>query len=348
MIPRRITVLLLLLTGTVVGAQIPKMKRSEAHERLDFLVGRWTIESRMYMGDKIHEGRHPATIEWLPGGVWLEERTEMPETPIGPMFGSARTAWDERAGEYVRHWIDNQSHVVLTMRGTPTDERTLEFTGSFTWIDGTVFHQRLIVRRLEDGGWSQTGYMGRDPDELRLNHEGRAILVETERASANGPPAWFRKHMEYVTRAGGRWIADNRAYRSENEPFDAYGTEWSWGVGKQSIVGRLFGLRGGEEAGTFWEFRLIWDPGAGRVLAHQFGAQGVVGSGPMERAGPGRTRMDQTFTAPDGTTFRTGHDARETDADTQRTESFDILDDGTWKTRRAYVWKRETPAQGNP
>ena len=137
-------------------------------------MGEWDVASTMHFRREEHRSADRTVFRWLPGGVWLEANSVMPNTPIGPMFGSARIAWDEQAKVYVRHWIDNQSTVVLTLRGRFTDDSTLEFAGSFEWIDGRVFHQRLAIYRLPDEGWREVGYMGLDPDNLQPNHEGVA------------------------------------------------------------------------------------------------------------------------------------------------------------------------------
>jgi hypothetical protein len=164
--------------------------------------------------------------------------------------------------------------------------------------------------------------------------------------AAAGPPRWFLEHLEYMARDGGRWIADNAAYRSDQEPYDAYGMSWEWGLGKNSLKGRLFGVQDGKDVGTFWEFRTIWHPGEHQALVYQYGPDGTVGIGTMqplaaEAGQPAGTTADQTFYRPDGSSFRAGHRNRDLDADTTDSHSFDISADGTWKPRRSYVWKRE-------
>lgn len=329
-------VTILLALSCAVSAAQERMQRGEAHAKLDFLVGSWTVSARMHMPDGVHAAEHDSEIRWLPDGVWLEEHATMRGTPLGDMHGSSRTAWDADNQEYVRTWIDSQSHVTLPMRGRFVDERTLEFTGSFEWTDGRVFHQRLKIRK-EDEGWSQRGWMGLDPDALRLNHEDRARARTPERAH-DAPPAWFREHMAFLTKGSGRWITDNASYKSENEPYDAYGTEWHYGIGEQSVTGRLFGLIDGEDQGTFWEFRTIWDPVSGEVQARQYGGNGAIGVGPIEYVGDGTSKMVQTFTAPDGTSSRVGHESIERDGE-HVTRSFDVDAQGHWTPRRSYTWK---------
>ena len=153
-------------------------------------------------------------------------------------------------------------------------------------------------------------------------------------------PEWFVQHIEFMTRAGGYWVADNERYQSDNEPFDSYLLIWEKGIGDLSLKGRMFALENGQKVAELWQFRTVWDPAQRRVLALQFGRGGVYGSGVMVSIGQGRHRLDQTFHAPDGGSFRSGHEARE-DGDRHHTHSFDIDPDGSWKQGRSYIWTRK-------
>jgi len=139
----------------------------------------------------------------------------------------------------------------------------------------------------------------------------------------------------------GTWIADNSPFRRERDTMDAYGIEWRWGVGRQSLVGRLYGLQGGKDVGTFWEFREFWHPGERRLIATQFGSDGTYGEGLHEREADGSTEMLQTFFDPvAGKTFKVGHRAR-LEGDVHTTTSYDVDAGGTWTKRRTYSWKRQ-------
>lgn len=152
-----------------------------------------------------------------------------------------------------------------------------------------------------------------------------------------GPPAWVAEHL-----AGqiGTWVTDNSAYKSEQEPTDAYGMEWRWGIGQRSVVGRLYGIVNGEETQTFWEFRSYWHPGERQLLASQFGGNGEYGVGPVSHRDDGAVEMLQVFYRLDGGVNRVGHRSEQHD-DTLITRSYDVAEDGTWNDRRAYTWKRD-------
>lgn len=143
----------------------------------------------------------------------------------------------------------------------------------------------------------------------------------------------------------GTWIADNTAYKSDADPYDAFGIEWSWGIGQKSLVGRLYGIQGGQDVATFWEFREFWHPGEARVVPMQFGAGGVVGTGWHEFQADGRSEMLQTFFDPAaGTVTSIGHRS-ELSGDRHVTQSFTVEADGTWTPQRSYTWIRQ-PARG--
>jgi len=155
-------------------------------------------------------------------------------------------------------------------------------------------------------------------------------------------PEWFIREIATLTAGSGRWIADNSEYKSEQEPFEAYGTEWVASFDGTTMTGRLFGIKDGKETVNFWEFRQYWHPGRGEAVVEQFGWGGTVGVGTAWKDGD-ETRSDQSFFTPGGGVSRTGHVSRFSDDDTHVTESFDIADD-VWTARRSYTWHRAPKA----
>lgn len=151
-------------------------------------------------------------------------------------------------------------------------------------------------------------------------------------------PRWFIEEIETLTAGSGHWIADNSEYKSEQEPFDAYGTEWTASFDGTTMTGRLFGVKDGKESANFWEFRQYWHPGRREAVVEQFGWGGTVGVGTTWPDGD-VTKSDQTFFAPDGSTSRTGHVSGFPDRNTHQTDSFDIAND-VWTARRSYTWHR--------
>jgi hypothetical protein len=158
----------------------------------------------------------------------------------------------------------------------------------------------------------------------------------TSQSAAAPRPAWVDQYFGSMI---GTWVADNASYRSEAERADAYAIDWAWGVGRQSIVGRLYSIEGGAETGTHWEFREYWHPGEGQLIAAQWGADGRFGAGPHVRRADGTFDMVQAFFDPVGAMTRTAHES-EIRADHFLTRSFDVAADGRRTPRRTYTWKR--------
>ncbi len=180
-----------------------------------------------------------------------------------------------------------------------------------------------------------SGAVAQDKSENPQIHPVERAL---EAPPAVPAPQWFLEDVSFLTREGGRWIASNADYKSDMEPYDAYGLEWKLGFAN-SMTGRLYGVQNGEETGDFWQFRQYWHPGKGEAVLEQFGAGGAIGVGALKHAS-GVNQMVQTFYAPDGGVSETAHASHNPDADTHVTESFDIVD-GERKPRRVYTWKRQ-------
>jgi hypothetical protein len=151
-------------------------------------------------------------------------------------------------------------------------------------------------------------------------------------------PSWVEQDWAYWAGGSGRWIADNGAYRSETEVFDAYGMEWTLGLGGKTLKGRLFALRDGEEVGTVWELLSYWHPGEQRLVVNQWGSDGTFGTGTQRRTADDASESEEQFFTPEGGGFRTGHRTRRLPG-AAHVQSSDVSEDGTWSERRSYVWK---------
>ncbi len=167
-----------------------------------------------------------------------------------------------------------------------------------------------------------------------------AFLVIASLDSGAETPDWFQESLQRMAPDTSIWVADNSAYQSNKEPFEAYVMEWRWGLGKQSAVGRLYGLVDGVDAGTFWEFRAFWHPEEQSAYVQQFGGDGTFGSGKLEPDGKHKDILTQVFHSSDGKVTHVGHETIHQE-DSNEGTSFDILPDGSWKKRRTYVWHRE-------
>jgi len=84
-------------------------------------------------------------------------------------------------------------------------------------------------------------------------------LTEPSRAPL-APPDWYEAHVASVVADCGVWIADNAAYRSDQEPMDAYVIRWQRGV----APGTMRGVANGRHTPTIFEFRTYWHLGTKR------------------------------------------------------------------------------------
>lgn len=155
-------------------------------------------------------------------------------------------------------------------------------------------------------------------------------------------PSWLKDHFVYMTEGNGVWITDNALFKSEQEPFDQYATVWKWGVGQQSIVGRLYALKNNKEVASFWEYRVFWHPHKQSVVFEQFGGSGVIGEAEMRMDSSQilvkSYIVDMVFYAFQGVSWRDRHIFTE-QGDQHLTQSFEFKD-GKWLAKRSYIWKR--------
>ena len=166
-----------------------------------------------------------------------------------------------------------------------------------------------------------------------------ATPAPADDAPPAAPPEWFRAHLAYLTAGDGAWVTDNAAYRSADEPADAYEVTYVWGAGKQTAVGAMRAITGGKRSGVIWDYRVFWDPGARKAVIEQWGFHGVYGTGETSFVSGTQVRSEQTFFAPDGVGNRSAHDWI-VDGPQQHTTRTFTFEDGAWQPGRTYVWKR--------
>ncbi|MHA6288059.1 hypothetical protein [Maricaulis sp. CAU 1757] len=159
-------------------------------------------------------------------------------------------------------------------------------------------------------------------------------------------PDWFPAHVEYMTRQGGVWEADNSSYRSAAEPFHAYRVEFEPAFDGWSFAGRLYGVETSGSSPDFWHFRAYWDAAANAAVLDQWGWGGAMGEGVLvpiaDDAPAGSMRASQRFAAP-GLPVRTeAHDFLILGADTHETRSYTVSADGRRAPNRTYTWRRVT------
>lgn len=164
-----------------------------------------------------------------------------------------------------------------------------------------------------------------------------ALTLAAAPAPADTIPAWFREHLAWITRDGGRWVADNAAYRSGGEPWVAYGLTWTLGASGRMAQGQLFGIAEDGRERVFWDFVTYWDAINDRAVVVQVNLGGGYGVGELRGDGTA-WELEQTFWGSDGITRQLHRERRE--GDTQDSRSF-TWRDGAWHPDRHYVWRLE-------
>lgn len=154
-------------------------------------------------------------------------------------------------------------------------------------------------------------------------------------------PEWFTQDM---TTQIGTWKADNSAYQSEEEPYDAYEITWEWGIGATSMKGILFGIKGEEKEGPFGEYRQYWDNDKQEGVLMQYGLGGMIGRGKIRLIAPGETETLMKVVMMDGSGWKSRHHNRMSEG-VFKTLAYELMEDKSWVERRNYTWtqKEEAP-----
>lgn len=156
-------------------------------------------------------------------------------------------------------------------------------------------------------------------------------------AQRDSLPNWFLTDLEQNI---GTWYADNTPHMSAQETNDTYAMEWKWGIGKTSIIGRLYAMKDGKEVQDFWQFRQYWDNEKQVAVVQQFGGYGMTGIGHLKPIEDGYTESIQTFSLPDGKTWEEKH-LTKMEQDQFTTQSFDLIEK-KWVANRIYIWEKQT------
>ncbi len=151
------------------------------------------------------------------------------------------------------------------------------------------------------------------------------------------PPKEVMDDWEQLTKDGGSWVADNSAYKSDNEPFESYGLTWTWGFAKKSVNGTLYGIRDGKKTGTFFEFKMFYHPKENKVIYYQFGTDGTVGEGEVKLTG-GQSEILTSFYSPGGGTYKQRHEEVVKNGE-RHSQDYTLTQAGTWEKGRTYIWK---------
>jgi hypothetical protein len=120
-----------------------EVARDPMLERLDAFVGEWTVEVPFAPGVNGH-----AVFEWVLGGQFLMERSEVPDVPEAP-DGISIIGVDRDGAAYTQHYFDSRGVVRLYAMTFRDGEWTLlRDAPDFTPLD---FRQRFTGNFSADG-----------------------------------------------------------------------------------------------------------------------------------------------------------------------------------------------------
>lgn len=174
---------------------------------------------------------------------------------------------------------------------------------------------------------------------------GGSAIAQDDAPTGSAVPEWYGEHVDYMTRNGGRWVADNAEFRSEQETAEHYVIVFSPEFGGASMSARLFAVTEGEESVDFWHFTGYWDPVANEAVLMQTGWGGNLGVGPTWQVDETTIRSEQVFSSPGGAIRTEAHDFIITGPDEHVTTTQRRVGDGPWTEGRTYTWVRE-PVDG--
>jgi hypothetical protein len=130
------------LEGALVATDQPA--RHPSLERLDAFVGEWSLEASLTAGVT---GR--AVFEWVLGGQFLVERSEVPDVPEAP-DGIAIVGVDRDGEAFTQHYFDSRGVArVYAMTFRDGVWTLLRDAPDFSPLD---FRQRFTGRFSADGG----------------------------------------------------------------------------------------------------------------------------------------------------------------------------------------------------
>ncbi|WP_154222290.1 polysaccharide deacetylase family protein [Marinicella rhabdoformis] len=200
--------------------------------------------------------------------------------------------------------------------------------------------QGRVAALARDAGAKRKDLVHVAEDEVKLKQLFDQYQVTSEKPTAM--PAWFIEEMNSQI---GTWKTSNAKYKSEKEPFTHYMLEWSWGIGKDNVTGRLFAMHDGKATGDFWHFKQYWDANKKQARLLQMGHGGMVGDGfiqPLKMMnGTFQLETIQTFASPTVAAALERHMNVMTDEGLVTT-SYRKDVKGEWEEQRSYLWKKAT------
>jgi len=201
------------------------------------------------------------------------------------------------------------------------DENTVSFENPNHDFPKKIIYQKITDKQV------YVQVLGKDEKGFSYN----IFKVKTE------IPKWYLADLKNQI---GVWEADNKSYKSENEPFEKYVIEWTWGVDATSIKGNLYGKIDDKASGNFCEFIQYWDAEENRAKLFQVGLGGLSGIGTVLPIDQNETSVVQNFDGPKTKGYIEKHSSI-INGQQKTTTSFEKDSLGNWIEKRTYVWNKK-------
>lgn len=160
------------------------------------------------------------------------------------------------------------------------------------------------------------------------------ICLTSINALSQSIPSKVLSDWDNMTKDGGTWITEDNTGE-----YDAWGMQFSWGLGKKSVNATLYAIKNNQNIGTIWNFKVYYHPVEKEIILEQWGSDGSYGRGDIQLFPDGNSENVTSFYNMDGTIFKLKHIQR-IEGDIKFSNTFTINEDGAWQENQSYVWKR--------
>lgn len=142
----------LVLLGSPLAADTV---RDEMHERLGFLVGKWSTSHAVPSGEgEMMTAQGEAVIEWVVGDSWLRHEFHADVPGRGEVFETHMMNFSPPRGMYSFYLFDHFGGEAGSFYGGWIDDSEIVVTAEFVEDDGTTSYQKYTLTPVsEDEIW---------------------------------------------------------------------------------------------------------------------------------------------------------------------------------------------------
>jgi len=157
-------------------------------------------------------------------------------------------------------------------------------------------------------------------------------------------------HMHHWLAGSAEWRTPNPDYDPKAAPCTAprikeFAVNWRWADSGQHLEADLYGVAADGETTKFWKMFMFYNPVTEEIIFKQVGRGGAFiegGQKVLKAPSPyGEAEIMETIDYwPNGSIKETRHENIFVDAETQQSNVFEKDENGEWKLKQQWVWKR--------